>query len=182
MTYLFGPEHRKPEHEGLAKIQPSPQEPLKVYLHPGQTFVTAEPYDIITILGSCIAVSLWDPTRHIGGVTHYLLPVWDGHKMSSPRYGNIAIADLVRKVTDLCGNKSNLEAKVFGGACMFANFKKDGEEYLGSRNRAAAHDLLHGHQIKIAAEDTLGDVGRKVTFHVVDGTADIEYLRSLYGA
>jgi len=53
----------------------APPQNNKVYLHSGQSHVTTSPTTITTIVGSCIAVFLWDSRFGIGGATHYLLPM-----------------------------------------------------------------------------------------------------------
>jgi len=41
-------------------------------------FRSAEGKSIVTILGSCVGVCIWDAVNRIGGATHFLLPSWDG--------------------------------------------------------------------------------------------------------
>jgi chemotaxis receptor (MCP) glutamine deamidase CheD len=48
------------------------------FLHAGQLHISADGQPIVLILGSCVAVCIWDSVSGIGGATHYLLPVWDG--------------------------------------------------------------------------------------------------------
>ena len=43
-------------------------------------FASAQPAEVTTILGSCVAVCLWDRYLGIGGINHYMGTVW-----SSPR-------------------------------------------------------------------------------------------------
>ncbi|HEX6770065.1 MAG TPA: chemotaxis protein CheD, partial [Candidatus Binatia bacterium] len=71
------------------------------YLHPGQLFVAADSYAVTTILGSCVAVCLWDPVTRIGGINHFLLPTFSGQGIASPRFGNIAIKDLLDQLAEL---------------------------------------------------------------------------------
>ena len=44
----------------------------------GQTWVLSEPGEITTVLGSCVAVCLYDPQSGVGGMNHFMLPVQDG--------------------------------------------------------------------------------------------------------
>src|SRR5258708_459998 len=46
----------------------------KHYLIPGKVFVSAVPIAITTILGSGVAVCLWDCLNGIGGINHFLWP------------------------------------------------------------------------------------------------------------
>ncbi|MBF0165687.1 MAG: chemotaxis protein CheD, partial [Magnetococcales bacterium] len=62
---------------------------------PGALFAQNGAYVITTVLGSCIAVCLWDRMRKEGGMNHYKLPLWNGDGLPSPKYGNIAIAKLI---------------------------------------------------------------------------------------
>ena len=65
-------------------------EPRGVYLHPGQLVVSAAPCSVSTILGSCVAVCVWDEETGIGGMNHFLLPNFAGRGLSSARFGNVA--------------------------------------------------------------------------------------------
>ena len=44
-----------------------------VFLYPGQLAAFAYPVKIITVLGSCVGVALYEPKKQIGGLCHYLL-------------------------------------------------------------------------------------------------------------
>ncbi len=50
-----------------------PVERSSAFLHPDRMFVSDEPTSVTTILGSCVAVCLWDTARRIGGINHCLL-------------------------------------------------------------------------------------------------------------
>ncbi len=86
------------------------------FLYPGTLFASKNSYQIITILGSCVAVCLWDSVQEIGGMNHFLLPLWNGHGLASPKYGNIAMEKLIDKMISIGSKKRNLQAKVFGGS------------------------------------------------------------------
>lgn len=45
-----------------------------------------------------------------------MLPVWDGEGLASPKYGDMAIQKLLRKMVSMGAQRSRLQAKVFGGA------------------------------------------------------------------
>ncbi|MBV8547532.1 MAG: chemotaxis protein CheD, partial [Acidobacteria bacterium] len=80
-----------------AGIEPS--EKLRtVYLYPGQVVTASQPLLVSTILGSCIAVCLWDDTARIAGINHYLLPSDPLRWQSDLRYGNVAIDRLIAEI------------------------------------------------------------------------------------
>jgi chemotaxis protein CheD len=146
-----------------------------VYLHPGQLFVTTAPTTVTTILGSCVAVCIWDPALGIGGINHYLLPM--GFKTASAglRYGNVAIEHLLEKLERAGTLRSNLRAKVFGGACVLDAMRGKGN-HLGGKNVEIARSALADAGIPIVATDVGGDRGRKLIFHPHDGNALIKLL------
>jgi len=140
----------------------------KFYLYPGGLFAEVEPHRVTTVLGSCVAVCLWDPLRRIGGINHYLLPLWNGEGLPTPRYGNIAIDALVERMLALGADRSSLQAKVFGGAAMWEN--SHGLLAVGERNIALARTLLERHRIPIVGVDVGGDTGRKIIFETAAGS------------
>lgn len=146
-----------------------------VYLHAGQLVASAEPCAVTTIVGSCVAVCLFDPLLKHGGVNHYLLPYWSGDGSCSPRFGNVAVESLIRELERLGSRRAQIQAKVFGGACVIASFRGRGE-HLGTKNVQVARKLLAEHGVPIAAEDVLGRRGRKLVFQTDDGTAWVKDL------
>jgi len=145
------------------------------YLHPGQLFVSADSYAVTTILGSCVAVCLWDPVSRIGGMNHFLLPTFSGIGFASPRFGNIAIKELLDQLADLGSQKHNLLAKMFGGACVLEAFRQR-QHHLGMKNIDVARDLLESESIPLVGHDVGGQHGRKLIFHTDDGAAWVKAL------
>ena len=90
-------------------------EPAAVYLPPGLLYAAATPGAVTTVLGSCVAVCLFDHTRRAGGINHFLLPYWNGDGLASPKYANIALPKLLEKMIELGCRRQNLRAKLFGG-------------------------------------------------------------------
>jgi chemotaxis receptor (MCP) glutamine deamidase CheD len=69
-----------------------------IFLAPGELVVCRDAVRIRTILGSCIAVCLWDRRRRVGGVNHYLLPRPTDGKTCDNRFGSVAIPRLIAGV------------------------------------------------------------------------------------
>lgn len=146
-----------------------------VYLHPGQLHAAAAPATIVTVLGSCVSVCLFDASRGIGGINHFLLPHHTANQDSSPRFGPAAVRQLIDAVLRLGASPRALEAKVFGGACVLEP-AGTGRRALGAQNVAVARQLLAETQIPIRAEDVGGVRGRKLIFRVDDGAAWVRTL------
>ncbi len=147
----------------------------KHYLYPGALFVNKQPYFITTILGSCVAVCLYDKRLNIGGMNHYLLPFWNGEGLPSPKFGNIAIKQLISKMKALGSNPEDLIAKLFGGAAVL-NTKQE-VFYIGERNIAVAKKVLDEAGIPIVAQSTGGDRGRKIIFNTATGEIRHKFLQ-----
>lgn len=138
------------------------------YLYPAEIFVSSEPTMISTVLGSCVAVCLWDSRFAIGGMNHFLLPLWNGDGLATPKYGNIAIRQLLEKVVAKGAERRNVQAKIFGGAAMWSN--SDGLFAIGLRNIELAQQQLQELQIPVVASDVGGTLSRKIFFNTGDGS------------
>lgn len=152
----------------MPTTSPRPEHSKRHYLYPGTLFVHRQPHLVTTVLGSCVSVCLWNQTAQLGGINHYLLPLWNGDGLPTPKYGNIAIAKLIEKVQALSSPGDKLIAKVFGGASMWE--KNDGLLAIGQRNIEFAIESLENHRIRIVSSDLGGYNGRKVIFNSGDGT------------
>jgi chemotaxis protein CheD len=155
--------------------------PLKeVYLHPGQAYASEQPAQISMILGSCAGVCVYSRRQGFGGATHYILPNWDGSGRPSPRYGDVAIETLLQQLRAFGSQPGDLEAMVFGGACMFQAFKAPNrrEDHIGSRNVEVAINTLARLGIVIAEKDTGGENGRKVKMHSGTGLVTASLIRN----
>ncbi len=145
------------------------------FLYPGEVFARIGAYTVTTILGSCVSVCLYDPILRIGGINHYMLALWNGEGLPSPRYGNIAIAKLIEKMLDLGSSIGNLRAKVFGGAAVLQS--NNGLMSVGERNIIVAEDLLAEKGIPIISSDVGGVLGRKILFNTDTGEILLKKIR-----
>ena len=148
-----------------------------VFLHPGEFFVSLHPSAVTTILGSCVSVCLWDEKVEIGGMNHFLLPWSAGSALSSARYGDFAMDQLLRGVLDLGADRKRVRALVFGGACVLEPYRDD-QTHLGARNAAVALRFLSGQGIPVTGQRVGGRYGYKVRFLTHQGTASLRSLRS----
>ena len=147
----------------------------QAYLHAGHMVISRQPCRVTTVLGSCVAVGLWDPTSGVGGVNHFLLPL--GSDPLSARFGNVAVPTLIREVVAAGARRRTLQAKLFGGACVLRAFKGSGAGmHLGQKNVEVARQILIDEGIPVTAEDVDGERGRKLIFQTHDGAA---WVRSL---
>lgn len=137
------------------------------FLYPSTLFFSREPYLVNTILGSCVAVCLYDPVNRSGGINHYMLPFWNGEGLASPKYGNIAIERLLDKMLSTGSKKNNLIAKVFGGAEVIDT--QISQFHIGERNIEVAQRILKELNIRISGQSLGGKNGRKIQFNTETG-------------
>lgn len=77
-----------------------------IFLQPGEYFVADAQYQLRTMLGSCVSVTLWHPIKRMGAMSHFLLPTRGefvrGVRALDARYGDEAL-ELMRKDLLLTG-------------------------------------------------------------------------------
>ena len=137
------------------------------FLYPAELYVSKTPFQINTILGSCVSVCLFDPVTNIGGMNHFMLPYWNGQGLASPKYGNIAIEKLIDKLISMGCNKMNLKAKIFGGGEVIESNIQSFN--IGKKNIVIAFDMLRELKIPIVAQSVGGNFGRKIIFNTYTG-------------
>jgi len=144
------------------------------YLYPSNIFVSRDLYYITTLLGSCVAVCLYDRRQQFGGMNHFMLPLWNGKGLASPKYGNIATRQLIQKMESLGSRKSDIVAKVFGGASVLDI--NTSIFHVGERNTEVAKSELTALGISIVASSVKGDRARKIIFNTFTGEVRQKYI------
>lgn len=151
-------------------------EGCSTFIHVGQIHVDTAPTAISTVLGSCVAVCLYDASLGIGGMNHYLLPFWNGNGLQSPKFGNISIPKLIEAMMAKGSTHKSMEAKIFGGASM--NIGINDSMMIGQKNILVAKEVLKEYKIHIVAEDVGGQSGRKIQFDLQRGKVLLKYASS----
>lgn len=142
------------------------------YLYPGKAAAFREPTLISTLLGSCVAIALYDPIAKVGGLNHYLLPEGAEGERENARYGKDALKILFEEVIRLGGDPKRLQAKVYGGANVISNIKMvDG---IGDRNIRFAEEGLKKLGIPIVDKDVGGVVARTIRLNT--STFEIQHV------
>jgi chemotaxis protein CheD len=145
------------------------------FLYPSAIFVSKDPHQISTILGSCVAVCMWDKILKFGGMSHFMLPLWNGEGLASPKYGNIAIEKLLEKMNALGSNKHNLVAKIFGGGEVIDIQRQ--HFHIGERNIKLAQEMMDELRIPIVSSSVGGKYGRKIIMNTLTGEIKQRYVK-----
>jgi len=130
-------------------------------------------------LGSCIAIALYDARTSIGGLAHILVPSPAlARDTSNPaKFPSTAVPLLVAEMRRR-GASAEITAKIAGGASMFASLIPAGGINMGERNAVATREALVDAGVPIIGEDTGGDYGRSVYFHLASGRLEIRSLKA----
>jgi chemotaxis protein CheD len=149
-----------------------------VTIYNGDYYVAADPnVTIFTLLGSCIAVCLYDEQSQLGGMNHFMLPRSGNNLNLNPGYyGWDSMEMMIDKFLKMGSPFSNLKAKVFGGARMF-NVDDNGSTHDVARvNVEFTLNYLAQKRIPITARNLGGTAGRKIYFSLKDFSVYLQWL------
>ncbi len=146
---------------------------LDYLLKPGFIYMSDKrPISISTVVGSSVAVCLFDRKQKIGGMNHFQLPETREKEKATAIYGNVATLTLIKMMLSNGSKNSHIEAQIFGGA---HNPEVSSNINVGINNIRTARKILNSKQIKIISEDVGGEVGRKIIFNT--STCEIAVLK-----
>lgn len=139
---------------------------IKLTVMQGQARVSAGPrVELSTVLGSCVATCLYDPSVQLGGMNHFLLaePDKSGGKVDE-HYGVYLMEVLINEMLANGATKSGLRAHLYGGANLHAGMTK-----IGTANGTFARNFLERERIQIVRADLGGTQARRVDFRPAHG-------------
>jgi chemotaxis protein CheD len=162
-----------------------PATPASYYLKPGELFAGEEAAQVKTLLGSCVAVTMFSPRCRVGSLCHSMLPSCrnetpcDGGCQDGPRYVDCAIRRMLDWFVKRGIGRDEIEVKVFGGADMFSG--PHGHDYkgIGRQNIDMAMQIIEKEGLKLAASDVGGPRGRKIIFKSYSGEVFLKRLGRL---
>jgi chemotaxis protein CheD len=147
-----------------------------VYLKPGEVVVTCEPLLVSTVLGSCVAVTMFSPSRGFGAICHAMLPDNIGREADF-RYVDTALEYLYSMVIKHAAG-TDLVVKLFGGAHLLDVGEVSPDKCsVGDQNVTRAEAILCTLGLKLSAQDTGGLQGRKLFFSTHTGEVYVRRMR-----
>ncbi len=132
----------------------------------GQAVFAREPTRLTTILGSCIAVTLYSPNLRLGMLSHVVLPQSNGAAGNPAKFADTAIPHMLATLQSQGAGPDELTAKIVGGACMFGNAKS---MPVGQTNIQAVVRALEVAKMPIIGCDLNGVSGRRICFDLATG-------------
>lgn len=151
-----------------------------VNLAPSQLFFGDAPGVVHTLLGSCVAITLWHREKKVGGMCHFLLArreqyVKNDHHANG-YYATDAIHYFATQIDRRRLNRKDFEVKVFGGGNMFeAVHSKVNLLNVSNNNVEAGRRLLEEQGFVIKAQDVGGIRYRKIFFDLSSGDVWVKY-------
>lgn len=149
----------------------------EIFLKPGEYFVGGADFQVRTLLGSCVSITLWHPRYCIGAMSHYLLSsrcrkLPKQQRTRHERNGKYADEALELMVRDLAKAKvpiKECQAKIFGGGNMFPNHTMQSRFNVGLKNGETARELLADYEIPVVSENLFGIGHREIIFKIRNG-------------
>lgn len=140
-------------------------------IHVGDWAVESE-RPIATLLGSCVAVCLWDHGGSLGGLNHFLLPTRKRDALADDDAllaGDACMTALLNGMLARGALRHRLKAKAFGGGAVIEASSR--AMAVGERNAEFAREWLQRERIPLVASDLQGPWARKVLFVPQTGDA-----------
>lgn len=149
-------------------------EKKKIFVLPGEIAVTKQPTVIATLLGSCVAVCLYNTKGQYGGMNHYMLPTGTDHSMMG-KYGEYSTEKLIQSMLKADPVVGNLNAMVYGGGAVVGHLNTGFD--IGKRNIEVAIEILKKYNIRVTERQTGGDSGRKIFFDNYTGEVEMRMIQ-----
>jgi chemotaxis protein CheD len=154
----------------------APPDTLEIFLQPGEFYFGDEKTRIRTLLGSCVAITLWHPHRRIGGMCHYMLPHRPNKRPGDGLDGRYAEEVLQMFINELQATRSKpgeYQVKLFGGGQMFHQLPPGNKPRrhvdISARNIEVGRELVQRHGFRLHAEDLGGQGHRNVILDLWNG-------------
>jgi chemotaxis protein CheD len=156
-----------------------------IYLKSGELHFSDKLSSVMTVLGSCLSVTMFHRKARVGAICHGLLPKCRERAVCSrscaerAKYVECAIEMMVRLFDENRLKRSEIEVKVFGGADMFS-MRLGGRNNIsvGRQNVEIAQQTLEKAGMRVIAMDVGGATGRKLFFNTATGDVLMKRLQA----
>ena len=154
---------------------------IDIFLQPGEFYFGDSDTRIRTILGSCVAITMWHPKKRIGGMCHYMLPKHNRHGHKSHldgKYAEDAMQMFLHEIKKSHTHTHEYEVKIFGGGNQFPN--QDQSVFaVSDKNIDMGHHLLRQHNFKVKSQHLGGDGHRNVMFELWSGDVWVKHVEKV---
>jgi len=144
-----------------------------VVLSPGEVYFGHKQKKIQTLLGSCVAVTVWHEKHKVGGMCHYLIAEQknkDKFQQNNFRYGVNCLNYLLNKM-NLYPPINEFELKLYGGSNMYEGVISPS---IGVTNVTLAKSWAASLQLTFIEEDILGNDCRTLVLNLLTGKTSLK--------
>ena len=138
----------------------------------GLEIIDDDTNELKTFVGSCVAICLFDTASKVAGMAHVMLPRKNNDLNSNKdlgKYADKAFEHLLNNLVEHGADLKRIQAKMAGGATIFAHESETNMFNVGPRNVMALKQILKENNIPLISEDTGLNFGRWVKFHLDSG-------------
>jgi chemotaxis protein methyltransferase CheR len=171
-------------YQRVAKDNYNPEPPV-VYLKSAELCFTDKPTVVRTVLGSCLAVTMFNRRLGISAICHALLPEPDlkdsrnDNFLERFRYVKFVIPEMIARMRDYGIKPDEIEVKMFGGADMLTSqADQNRNQPVGKLNVELAIKIIKAEGLRLSVSEIGGTFGRKIFFYTHTGEVLLKRLKS----
>jgi chemotaxis protein CheD len=151
---------------------------MEIFLGPGDLYFGDRETRIRTLLGSCVALTLWHPTALLGGMCHFVVPTRPQpglrHELEG-RYADEAFLILLNEIRHTATSPDEYEVKMFGGGSQFTDVPGQPMD-VAARNVDAGLELVQYHGLNLTSMHLGGTGHRQVVLDVWSGDVWLRHV------
>ena len=152
-----------------------------VYLYPGEICITKRSKRVITVLGSCVSVTMFNPRLRVGAICHGTLPSCrTGEECHEPcieafKFMDCSIKYMLERFREYGIANNEIEIKIFGGADTLMSKISNS---IGSQNVKTTLRIIGREKMRVVAADVGDSFGRKLVFFTHTGEVFLQRLKN----
>lgn len=160
----------------------------KHFLRIGELAITSKPMIIWTVLGSCVSIIMYVPSRRFTAISHAQLPenkkygiqcmdscpkpcLYDTQETNRFRYITCSSRYMMEEMRRRGIASHEIETFIYGGAALY-NLRFENMS-IGEANVKMAEKIVRHFKLKIAAQDVGGNQSRKILFNTETGKTEV---------
>jgi chemotaxis protein CheD len=147
---------------------------LRRFLKPGEFYAGREPVIVETLVGSCVAVCLYNFAEGLGAMNHFLMdrPMHPADAEIG-RYGVTSTQRIIDLVLEMDSAPTHYRAGIFGGAAVLKGVHAD--DGIGVANIKVAMEVLRSAHIRVSRQEVGGTRGRRIRFNTETGEIECRF-------
>ncbi|MEN6424851.1 MAG: chemotaxis protein CheD [Phycisphaerales bacterium] len=153
---------------------------LRKFLRPGECYADRAPAVAETLVGSCVAVCLYNFKQGFGAMNHFLMDrPKDPADTNIGHYGVTSTRHIIDAVMAIDPEVTHYRANIIGGAAVLKTANADGR--IGCANVQAALEVLRSAHIRVAGQEVGGTRGRRIRFNTQTGEIECRFAGDIPG-